>query len=350
MGMSLSQISRNPKNGYYFIILAAITAALIHVLSKPLLESGNEQIQVNPIVMAFLIYFVCGIFFTPLTKRSKSKGALRKKDFAFMGIIAAAEVTGLITYFFGLSTSTAVNASIFSNSEIIFSLIIALVLFKEKLHIKEYIPFTMIIIGMMVIPIGNDLYINNFSMNNLVTGDVLIIISGLIYAVDITLCKYLGDRFDEKKVVQVVSFVSAGISISLIALFQIPMDVDLIQLPTIFFMSIVGTGMSTIFFLIGLRTIGAVRTVLLYSTTSVFGIIFSGLILSEVITPMNIISTIMVLTGIFLLRNRLGEETIESSAQKTKTVPKRKSSRCKLYTCIRKAENEISFQSWIGAG
>ena len=350
MGMSLIQLTKNTKKGYYFIILAAMTSALIHVLSKPLLESGNEQIQLNPIVMAFLIYFVCGIFFTPLTKKSKSTGVFRKKDFAFMGIIGTAEVTALITYFFGLSTSTAVNASIFSNSEIIFSLIIALVLFKEKLHIKEYIPFTMIIIGMMIIPIGNDLYVNNFTISNLVTGDLLIIISGLMYAIDITLCKYLGDRFDEKKVVQIVSFFSAGISIALIALFQIPMDIDLMQLPTIIFMSIVGTGMSTIFFLIGLRTIGSVRTILLYSTTSVFGIIFSGVILSEVITPMNVVSTVMVLAGIFLLRNRLGEEEIERDIQKTKSVPKRRSSRSKSYRVINRIENEISFKSWIGAG
>ena len=36
-----------------------------------------------------------------------------------------------------------------------------------------------------------------------------------------------------------------------------------------------------------------------------FGILFSGLILSEVITPVDIFSTMLVLAGIFLLRNKL---------------------------------------------
>ena len=83
-----------------------------------------------------------------------------------------------------------------------------MLVFKERLQIKECIPFSMIIIGMMIIPIGNDLYQNDLSLGSLVTGDLLIIFSGLLYAVDITLCKYLGERFDVKKTVQIISFLN----------------------------------------------------------------------------------------------------------------------------------------------
>ncbi|MCV0411673.1 DMT family transporter [Nitrosarchaeum sp.] len=310
MGMSVLDIARKSHYGYYFIIIAAALAALVHVLSKPMLEVGTSQIEINPIVMAFLVYFICGVFFTPLVKKSPKISKISRRDITFMLLIGITEGAGLITYFYGISTSTAVNASIFSNSEIIFALVIAMLVFKERLHIKECIPFSMIIIGMMIIPIGNDLYQNDFSFS-LVTGDLLIIFSGLLYAIDITLCKYLSERFDVKKTVQVVSFTCAAITISIIALFQIPIDIELAQIPNILVMSIAGTGMSTLFFLMGLKLIGAVRTVLLYSTTSIFGIIFSGLILSEVVTFTDIISVVLVLSGIFLLRNRLAEtETI----------------------------------------
>ncbi|MBM2819699.1 MAG: hypothetical protein HW410_1381 [Nitrosarchaeum sp.] len=323
MGMSVLDLVRKSHYGYYFIILAAALAALIHVICKPMLDGGNNQIEINPIVMAFLIYFICGIFFTPLVKKSSTISKVIRKDVIFMMLIGAAEVSALITYFYGISTATAVNASIFSNSEIIFALVIAMLVFKERLHIKECIPFSMIIIGMMAIPIGNDLYQNNFSLGNIVTGDLLIIFSGLLYAVDITLCKYLGDKFDVKKTVQIISFTCAAITISIIALFQIPMNVELVQLPNILIMSIIGTGMSTLFFLMGLKLIGAVRTVLLYSTTSVFGILFSGLILSEVITPVDILSAVLVLAGIFLLRNKLAgtEKVVETEIiNKTNTA------------------------------
>jgi uncharacterized membrane protein len=173
----------------------------------------------------------------------------------------------------------------------------------------------MIIIGMMIIPIGNDLYQNNFSFGNIVAGDLIIVFSGLLYAIDITLCKYLGEKFDVKKTVQIISFTCAAITISIIALFQIPMNIELSQLPNILIMSILGTGMSTLFFLMGLKLIGAVRTVLLFSTSSIFGILFSGLILSEPITPVDIFSSMLVFAGIFLLRNKLAgakEKVIET--------------------------------------
>ena len=52
--------------------------------------------------------------------------------------------------------------------------------FQRKITHKECIPFTMIVVGMMIIPIGNDLYQNNFSMGHMVTGDILIIVSGIL--------------------------------------------------------------------------------------------------------------------------------------------------------------------------
>jgi len=320
MGMSALDIIRKSHYGYYFIILAAALAALIHVISKPMLENTSNQVEINPVVMAFLIYFICGIFFTPLVKKSPGISKLLRRDVMFMILIGIAEGAGLITYFYGISTTTAVNASIFSNSEIIFALVIAMVIFKERLNIKECIPFSMIVIGMMVIPIGNDLYQNNFSFGNLVTGDILIIFSGLLYAIDVTLCKYLGDKFDVKKTVQIISFTCAAITISIIVLFQIPMNIELAQLPNILIMSIIGTGMSTLFFLMGIKLIGAVRTVLLYSTTSIFGIIFSGIILSEVITYSDVISVALVISGIFMLRNKLAEETTTVQEINNKTV------------------------------
>jgi drug/metabolite transporter (DMT)-like permease len=347
---------KKSKYGYYLIILAAALSAIIHVISKPMLENSENMLEINPIVLAFLIYFIAGIFFTPVAKKTHSISKFGKKDWMFMGLIGIAEVSALIAYFYGLSTATAVNASIFSNSEIIFALVIAMLVFKERLRIKESIPFTMIIIGMMVIPIGNDLFQNNFSLGHMVTGDLLIILSGVLYAVDITLCKYIGDRFDTKRVTQVLSFISAGVAVSLIAIFQIPMNVDLAQLPGIITLSIFGTGLSTLFFLMALKIIGTVRTVLLYSTTAVFGVIFSGLFLSETITTTDIFSLGLVLVGIFLLRNKLAgkESEEENDTTTTNVTPRRKarkqSKQSPKIAYETRIKNEIASQGWISAG
>ena len=352
-----SLIRKNKKFGYYLIIAAAALSAIIHIVSKPMLENTENVFEINPVVLAFLVYFIAGIFFTPIAKKTHSISKFGKKDWMVMGLIGTAEVIALITYFYGLKTSTAVNASIFSNSEIIFALVIAMLIFKERLHIKECIPFSMIIIGMMIIPIGTDLYQNDFSVGHLVTGDLLIILAGILYAIDITLCKYIGDRFDIKRVTQVLSFICAAVAISIIVAFEIPMDIDWTQLPGIMTISILGTGMSTLFFLMALKIIGTVRTVLLYSTTAMFGVLFSGLFLGEAITAMDIISLALVLGGIFMLRNRLAgkaklePEEIQKPASMSRRHRSRKQARMINKISIRhKIENEFISKSWIGAG
>jgi len=350
---------KKSKYGYYIIILAAALTALIHVISKPMLENSSENmVEINPVVLAFLIYFIAGIFFTPIAKNAHSISKFGKKDWMFMGLIGTAEVLALITYFFGLKTSTAINASIFSNSEIVFALIIGMLLFKERLRIKECIPFSMIIIGMMGIPLGNDLIQNNFSFGQLVTGDILIIVSGALYAIDITLCKYLGDRFDVKKVTQILSFICAAVAISIIIAFGISMEVDMMKLPGILIVGALGTGMSTLFFLTSLKMIGTVRTVLLFSTTSVFGVLFSGIFLGEVISFADVFSLILVLAGIFLLRNKIaGKDANEVivDPNPTANTHRRKISRRRVkhmhgIPLISKIQERLEFQGWIGAG
>jgi drug/metabolite transporter (DMT)-like permease len=344
---------KKSKYGYYLIILASALTALVHVISKPMLENSENIMPINPIVLAFLVYFIGGIFFTPIAKKTDSISKFGKKDWMFMGAIGISEVAALIAYFYGLSASTAVNASIFSNSEMVFALVIGMMAFREKLRIKECIPFSMIIIGMMAIPIGNDLFQNNFSLGEMLTGDLLIILSGILYGVDITLCKYVGDRFDARRVTQIVSFVCAAVAISLIVVLQIPMNVDLMQVPSILALSILGTGMSTLFFLMALKFIGTMRTVLLYSTTAIFGVIFSGLLLAETVTMMDIVSLTLVMVGIFMLRNRLSGNEDEEKITITTNIRKRKTRRKKngsKISILDRIQDEYISKKWIGAG
>jgi hypothetical protein len=105
-----------------------------------------------------------------------------------------------------------------------------------------------------------------------------------------------------------------------------------------------------------LKIIGTVRTVLLYSTTAVFGVIFSGLFLSETITTTDIFSLGLVLVGIFLLRNKLaGKESEEENDTTTSNVTPRRKARKQAKQSPKIAyetriKNEIASQGWISAG
>ena len=302
-------VSKSSKHtlGYILIISSAALFALTHVIGKPLLEDPNFGVEINPIALVATIYIINGLFFTPLSKNSGPIKDIGKRNLILITLIGIAEVSALISYFFGLKESTAVNASIFSNGEIIFSLLIAITIFKERLHKKELTPFFMIIFGMMILPIGYDFWHHGMALSDLVIGDLLIIFSGLLYAIDVNICKYVSDRVSSNRITQLVSFTAGGFALALLVAFQIPYEITWEQLAPISLIAILGTGLATVFFLMALKLIGAVRTVLIYSTTSVFGIIFSAIILAEQITMVNIISISTVMVGIYFLRKRFGE-------------------------------------------
>ena len=302
--ITLGRVTTN--KGYFFAIMAAVLYAIIHVTSKPILEPTGFS-EINPVVMAFLIYIITTIFFIPICKKSSSAiKSLKKRDLFFMMLIGVFEVSALIAYFFGIKDSSAINASVFSNGEIVFSLIIAITIFKETISRKERIPFGIIIVGLIILPIGSEFFNNGMSFSKVLQGDLLILLSGILYAIDVSFCRYVSKHVDSTRMTQVVSFFCAGFAFLLLFLFEIPFTFEIEHVSGILIIAIFGTGLATVFFLKSLKRIGVVRTILLYSTTSIFGIIFSVFILSEKVGLMQILSISSVIFGIFLLRNKLG--------------------------------------------
>ena len=105
-----------------------------------------------------------------------------------------------------------------------------------------------------------------------------------------------------------MSCTGAIMALTLMLLFEIPFDISFEELSVMSFVGFLGIGVTMMFFVMALRLIGAVRTVLIYSSTTVFSIIFSILILSESITVLNVVSIGSVLVGLFVLRNRVSSD------------------------------------------
>ncbi|HET6458328.1 MAG TPA: DMT family transporter [Nitrosopumilaceae archaeon] len=292
--------------GYLVVIIAATLEALRQILSKALLVP-NDQIttELNPVTISFFIFIINGLFFSSFIRKSASIKKIRKKDLLFLALIGIAESSALITYFFGLHDSTALNASVLNNGEIMFSILIAVIIFREKLQKMERIPFAMIIIGMVILPIGYDFYSNGITMTKIVFGDVLLLLAGLFWALDINMSHHISSRLGSQRITQMASFLAGLFALCLILGFQIPFKIDITHMPAIAIIGIVSIGMSTALFITGLKLIGAVRTILIYSINSAFGVVFSGVFLHESITMISIISVGIAFLGIYLLRNRL---------------------------------------------
>ena len=292
-------------------MLSSILYALAHVIAKPMLGEYiiDEDVVVqgiNPVVLSFCIYLLSGIFFTPIARKTSPLRSLGKQNLIFLLLIGIVEVSALIVYLFGLENSTAINASIFSNGEIVFSILISIMIFRERLKKNEILPFVVMIAGMIILPAMHDLYQNGMAISEVLFGDFLIMLSGLFYAIDVNICKYVSNRIDAKRVTQVTSFASCVFALSVLIILNIPFDVSLNDIPMISLLGIAGTGIATLFFVMALNILGGIKTILLYSTTAIFGILFSSILLLEEITVIDVLSAILVISGIYFMRNKLG--------------------------------------------
>ena len=136
-------------------------------------------------------------------------------------MIGIAEASALMVYLFGLKDTTVINASIFSNAEIIFSLLIVMIIFQEKIRKNELVPFLIIIIGIIILPVTYDLYKNDLNMSSFLLGNILIILSGFFYAVDVNLTKYVSHKIDAKRITQVTFFASGVFALLIIGILGI---------------------------------------------------------------------------------------------------------------------------------
>jgi drug/metabolite transporter (DMT)-like permease len=127
--------------GYFYIIVAAILIGAIHSFSKPLLSFTPGITELNPLTYSVIVYLLNGLLFTPIKKYQTPIKKIGKRNFALISIIGGLEVSGFVAYFMGLKETTAVNASILFNSEIIFAIVISLLFFKEKLSKKSCFHF-----------------------------------------------------------------------------------------------------------------------------------------------------------------------------------------------------------------
>lgn len=293
--------------GITIALLAAIFASTINVVGKALVDPSYGYVEdaVHPLNLAIFLGLISGLFFTPFAKGKQSPTQFSRKSLFFVIMLGITDVAAITTNFFGLNYTTAVNATILINTELLFVLLIALVVFKEKIQKRETFPLALVALGAIILPMGVDIIQNGTFVSGFVFGDMLILLAAGFFALDISIAKFVSKRVPASRISQISAFAGVPFAMVLMMIFQVPFDLPLEQMPVIVYMGIFVSGLSYYFFVIALRLIGAIRTILIYSTTTVFGISFSAIFLGETITELNIVSVAIIGIGIYLLRKKI---------------------------------------------
>src|SRR5678815_339121 len=153
-------------------IVAAILFGSVSTLAKPILST------INPIVLSSIIYLIAGLFFTPSASRARSKITMKYYGLILTSAVAGATIAPII-FFVGLKISTAADTALLANGETVFSILFALLIFKERLSRVGYIAVTLILGGVFLVTTNLDFNSPIFKLN---IGNVFVIC--LLYTSD----------------------------------------------------------------------------------------------------------------------------------------------------------------------
>jgi drug/metabolite transporter (DMT)-like permease len=307
-------------------LLAAALFGSVSTIAKPVLAT------VDPFLLSSLVYLISAIFFSAIitlrnntasSSQTVSSSSKRSHSYYLALIITTSIIGATIApamFFFGLGQTTASDTSLLSNGETVFSIIFAILFFNEKLKPLGYIAALMVLAGLLVVTTNFQFHSSLLKMNS---GNLLVLGATVLWGLDNNICRIITNHMEIARLVQLKSVIGGGILFIFAVVFlHPPLRLEAVQVLQIILLGVVGFGTSLYFFLSSMKRIGIVKSVLVLSFSSVFGLIFASLLLGEPIAVHQIIAIVVMIAGVFLInienkKKITNNNTITSIGEKT---------------------------------
>lgn len=294
--MDLTQKYGSQRLGYLFAILAAVMFGSVSVLAKPLVST------VNPLLLSSLIYLIAAATLTPIAQKQSFQNT-KKNYLLIFAISICGAVIAPALFFIGLTHASASDAALIANGEVFFSILLAMIIFKERLGKIGYVATALILVGMLIVT--TDLNFSDFTLQQVHYQDILLILSMLFWGIDNNLSRILTEKIHIAKIVQIKSAIG-GTILFVIAVFgfDVPLNIEPSEIMPILVLGMVGFAASLYFFLQSLKRINTVRTVLIFSMSSIFGLIGASIFLQEQISWYQIVAAVIMMFGVCLMNRK----------------------------------------------
>jgi drug/metabolite transporter (DMT)-like permease len=172
---------------------------------------------------------------------------------------------------------------------------------KERPGKIAYTGTVFIFIGLILLNAKADK--SDFFQNTHFIGNMFIIGAAMFWVLDNNISNViLKKETPIIRLMQIKSLIGGAITLAIVFVSNIAFSVSLHQIPNLLLLSLGGFAGSLFLFLKGMREVGTVKSVMIFSTSSVFGIIFAIIFLKEHIEIWKLVSSLLlVMAGIFLI-------------------------------------------------
>ncbi|WP_321210896.1 DMT family transporter [Methanothermobacter sp. DP] len=185
------------------------------------------------------------------------------------------------------------------NIEVLFIIILGYLIFRETLKFKDLLGI-MLLIGGAAYLVSEGEFQSLFN-NVALSGNLLVISAAFFWSLDTVLSKFLSKKRDLILLSGIKSSVGGFLLLIIMLILGLSTALPTEMLPYALMVSIFSIGCSFILIYIAVREIGAAMVGSLFPLSSLFGAIFAFLILNEPFSAMQVVSGIVMLTGVIIL-------------------------------------------------
>lgn len=277
--------------GTFFAILAAALYAVNSPVSKLLLD------KIPATMMAALLYLGAGIglFIVGLiqkrTRKSQKELPLTKKELPYTIGMVVLDIAAPIFLMLGLKTTTAANASLLNNFEIVATAIIALFIFKEAISKRLWLAIVLVTLSSIILSVED---MSSFSFS---FGSIFVLLACICWGFENNCTRMLSSK-NPLEVVVIKGF-GSGLGSLTIALILGEKVTDVRYIVFALLLGFVAYGLSIFFYIYAQRELGAAKTSAYYAIAPFIGVALSIVIFREIPTITFIIALIIMIAGTY---------------------------------------------------
>lgn len=279
------------KKATFFALLAAVLYAVHSPLSKLLLE------KVPATMMAAFLYLGAGIGLflvgsvQRITGRKEKEQPLTRKELPYTIGMVVLDIAAPIFLMLGLSMTTAANASLLNNFEIVATSIIALAVFKEAISRRLWVGIVLVTLSSMILSF-EDVSSLSFSY-----GSIFVLLACVCWGFENNCTRMLSSK-NPLEIVVIKGF-GSGLGSLIIALVIGEAVPNLLSIACAMALGFVAYGLSIYFYIYAQRDLGAAKTSAYYAVAPFVGAGLSLLIFREWPSLTYIIALVIMLAGTY---------------------------------------------------
>lgn len=280
------------KKGIIFAILAAVFYAVNAPFSKILLDF------MPPVLMAGFLYVGAGVgmvfiaFIRKIKKSEIKEAKLTRKELPYVIAMLVLDIIAPICLLVGLRTTTAANASLLNNFEIVATAVIALMVFKEKISLRLWLGIVFVTFSCALLSF-EDITSLQFSY-----GSIFVLLAAVFWGFENNCTRQMSSK-DPLQIVLLQGIFSGLGSVAIGLLIGERIE-TFWSIFAVLGVGCVAYGLSIYSYVYAQRLLGAARTSAYYAISPFIAVVFSLLIFRDIPTVTYYIALIFMAIGAWL--------------------------------------------------